>query len=542
MYKEQPIIKSESIDENPKIKIRHTYLELGIFRNIKIWGKRKICSTVFIFRKRSSFAFLSKLIIKRFKNDEELKTLRTNLKIKNFSSNYSKIISNKNFLIACWVSIKPTRNNVNLNSNNLTEKWFVKTAEKIKNGLFQFSVVKYNYKLKFNKKLKLSTKRTFKNKIIQEGIKFLLKITFNFTANKHFYNYQSNFSHHIVLNNIKKTCKSVSWYVKGNITQQFQFLNYEILLDLIKIKIKDIIFINLINKYLKIKFREFYANTFTITNKITQKDVIFSVLYNIYSVFFDNWLEKKLIISFNKRKKFNFKYFKFYKVKSNNKITVLPLTDNLKFKRIYYFRYLNTFIVSVYGSKKDCTIIIEKIHNFLKKKLNLNLNANKTDIICAKNKLITLLSNFTIQKSKLKKIPFLFSKNGILKRIIFKLVFKISVSNIIKKLEFEGYIKNYYSIRNVKLINYQLTNIIEHYKIIERKIFNYYFFSGNYKDLVMRVHYILKFSCVLTIASKMKLKTKKQVFRKYGKNLSVSKKNEKKIFYSTLFYFKSEII
>lgn len=49
---------------------------------------------------------------------------------------------------------------------------------------------------------------------------------------------------------------------------------------------------------------------------------------------------------------------------------------------------------------------------------------------------------------------------------------------------------------------------------------NYYSFADNYGRLG-RIHYILKYSCILTLASKLKLGTKKQVFKKFGKNISI---------------------
>lgn len=56
---------------------------------------------------------------------------------------------------------------------------------------------------------------------------------------------------------------------------------------------------------------------------------------------------------------------------------------------------------------------------------------------------------------------------------------------------------------------------------MERGILNYYSLANNYGNLAARVHYIMKYSCVLTIASKMKLNSKKKVFKKYGKYLNI---------------------
>lgn len=79
--------------------------------------------------------------------------------------------------------------------------------------------------------------------------------------------------------------------------------------------------------------------------------------------------------------------------------------------------------------------------------------------------------------------------------------------------------------KNGKFVNHNLAGIINHYKNVEKGIINYYSLANNYSKLAAKVHFILKYSCVLTIASKMKLKTKKKVFKKYGKDLNIS--NEK---------------
>lgn len=56
-------------------------------------------------------------------------------------------------------------------------------------------------------------------------------------------------------------------------------------------------------------------------------------------------------------------------------------------------------------------------------------------------------------------------------------------------------------------------NVIEPYKV--EIIPNFYSLAYNYKNLSARVHCILKYPRVLTMASKMKLKTE-FFFRRYG--------------------------
>jgi len=73
--------------------------------------------------------------------------------------------------------------------------------------------------------------------------------------------------------------------------------------------------------------------------------------------------------------------------------------------------------------------------------------------------------------------------------------------------------------------------------MVERGILQYYKLANNFGRVAARVHYILKYSCALTIASKMKLTTLKKVFNKYSKNLNIKDESGKIIInYPTVGY------
>lgn len=86
----------------------------------------------------------------------------------------------------------------------------------------------------------------------------------------------------------------------------------------------------------------------------------------------------------------------------------------------------------------------------------------------------------------------------------------------------------------MRLIYHDLHSIIKYYNSIYRGLCNYYFICMN-RALLSNIHYFLKYSCALTIANKMKLKTKSKVFKKYGRNLSVTLKGKTISFVKTDF-------
>jgi len=72
-----------------------------------------------------------------------------------------------------------------------------------------------------------------------------------------------------------------------------------------------------------------------------------------------------------------------------------------------------------------------------------------------------------------------------------------------------------------RLVHHPLYNIIVYYNSIYRGIANYYRVCSN-RSYLNNIHYLLKVSCALTIALKMKLKTIHKVMKRYGKNLTIN--------------------
>lgn len=538
----QPVTSRGLVGGSPKVKFRRSSLELGISRNMEILGKRRTRSTVFICRKGSSLATSFEPKLEGFENNEELKKLRYNLETYNFSDNFSKIMSNPEFLMACWVNVRARKGSMTPafgdTLDGLDKNWFIKTSEGMRNGLFKFSPARRAYVPKPNGKLRPLTMPSPRDKIVQEGMRFLLQIAFEPTFSTHSYGYRPGLGCHSALKSIKRTCKAISWYIEGDIEQQFPTLDHRILVDLLRVKIKDQAFIDLIYKYLRTGYGETHQTISPMHIGVIQGGTISPILSNIYMSPFDEWMEE-LISDFNKgeNRKLNPEYFRSYRTKSKDKTIRSRLPNDVSFKRMYYFRYVDDFIIGIDGSKEDCLKIRKKIYDFLKEKLNLSLNLDKTKITHAEQDSAKFLG-YVIHKTKLNKMKISRNKNNILMRRVPRPILDAPISKVVIKLEQKGYAKNGLPTRNSKFVNHQLADIVEHYKTVERGIFNYYSLASNYGRFTARIHYILKYSCVLTIASKMKLTTMRRVFRKYGKNLSIRRENGSFITYPAPSYAK----
>jgi group II intron reverse transcriptase/maturase len=483
-----------------------------------------------ISRKGSSLARLTEFGLSGSYESQHLLKLNSDLKNGLKATNLSVIMSDPNFLVACWVRIRSNKGSLTPafdgNINGIKESWFTETASKIRNGGYKFQVAGRKYIPKPNSDKLRPLTMSPKDKIVQEGMRFLFDIIFEPLFKDSSYGWRPNQGCLTALNDIRMKCKGCSWYIEGDIEQQFPTINHNVLVSIIKTKVDDQAFIDLLYKYMKVGYGENIKQATPMRIGVMQGGTLSPILANIYMHPFDEWVENFLKPNFDKgdKRAKNPEYFKNY-YKSGLKAKVKSLRSILSmdtdFKRIYYFRYTDDFIIGVDGTKKDCIELKNKINDFLKTELNLVLNLDKTKITNAQRESIKFLG-YKIHKTVMKKMPIRRDKIGRLSRIVPRPILDGPIDEIVKRLIERKYAtREGNPTRNARFINHQLPDTINHYRAVERGILNYYSLANNYGNLARRVHFILKYSCVLTIASKMGLKTKKKVFKKYGKDLRI---------------------
>jgi len=201
------------------------------------------------------------------------------------------------------------------------------------------------------------------------------------------------------------------------------------------------------------------------------------------------------------------------------------MPNDRNFIRLHYVRYADDFLFGLNGPKEYCTQIVLECKNFLFNNLKLTLNTGKTKITHSQTDSAFFLGH-RIHKTKLKKNKIAKNAKGQITRRVTNTILDAPIDQIVNNLKLKGYTKpNSNPTRNGRFIQYTLHEMLNHYKAVERGILQFYRLANNYGRVAARVHYIMKYSCALTIASKMKLKTLKRVFKKYGRDLSI--KNEK---------------
>jgi len=427
--------------------------------------------------------------------------------------------------------------------DSITDEWFDYTYKRICTGEFKFSPVRRVAIPKASGGTRYLGVPSPRDRIVQEYMRIILEVIFegSFEANSH--GFRPGRGCFTALRDIKLKMKGVTWFIEGDISKCFDRMDHSLIMGIIHSKIKDQVFTDLIYKALKAGYIDLLGGKVVSSSGIPQGGVLSPLLANIVMDRFDKWIVgRKLTFDTGKRKRQNPEYSKMLydvgQVDHARKVKYGMPSDE-KFKRLVYVRYADDFIIGVHGSHDDCIELREQITTYLKSELNLDLNQDKTKITHAV-KGSALFLGYKIHCSNIRKDKVRYLNNKTV-RVASRPLLSCPTELVIKRLFSNGYCKvDGKPTRRGRLIHFEPKQIIEHYNLLERGILGYYVFCDNHHRVVSWVHYILKYSCVLTLGAKLKLKTKKKVFRRFGKNLTVkSEKGKPLVSYIRANYVKS---
>lgn len=528
----QPARSTRSIGGSPKSIQCQKRSEFGISRNTKVWGRRRVHSTVIISGKEPSKFMIGNSWFEGQEIKDQFQKLSKNLENNVRANNLTTIMSNRDFLISCYQNIQSKPGNMTRSEtlDSIDIDWFNKVTQTFRNGKFDFKPSRRTYIPKPSGKQRPLTIPSPRDKIVQEGMRILLERIFNSNFCESSHAFRPKRGCHTALNRIKMRFSNSNWFIEGDINQQYPSIDNNILVNILKEKIQDEPFIDLVYKYMRVGYGEKTDEIIPMKIGLMQGGLISPILSNIYMHPFDIWMEEVLIPKYTKgkRKKANPEYTKMCRQHgyAADKTISTSIANDENFGRVEYVRYVDDFLIGVQGSKDTCMKIREEIKIFLEKHLAMTLNINKTNITHSTTEKALFLG-YEISCTPKSKMPIELDSRKRLVRKTTRTVLNAPIKKVVEKLRLKKFLnsKNQPT-RCGRYINMDLWNIIESYKLIERGIINYYSMANNYGRLAARVHYSLKYSCALTISSKMKLKTLRGAFKRYGKNLTIRVRGE----------------
>lgn len=416
------------------------------------------------------------------------------------------------------------------------------------------------------------------DKVIQGAILNLLEPIFEPKFLDVSYGSRKGINCHDALKKIKYGWKEVTWIINVDIEKCFDRINHEILLDKLS-KYCDQSTKELIRKLLKVGYVDVHnLNDRSEYNVIgtPQNSLISPIMNNILLHELDEYVVNEILPINNKGKarKKNASYSQRYtlddmdkqildkypdmkkallRAKHNiaakgNKFTAMDGFDQ-NFRRCYYIRYVDDFIIGFTGPRIEAKQIFDKISKKLKN-LKFDVNQEKSKIFHSNERNIKYLGIYLryFKHNKLK-----WRKDGnqtdeITKQIpalqaqaVNTVHFRAPINKMLNKLVEKGLAKRRKdgTVRATALLRYCMLEdekIVSRFSAMIRGILNYYSIINKRSDL-WKVFAILRKSCALTLAHKHKINSAARVYAKYGPNLTIRNNLGKKV--ASLFYPKS---
>jgi hypothetical protein len=261
-----------------------------------------------------------------------------------------------------------------------------------------------------------------------------------------------------------------------------------------------------------------------------QGSVVSPMFANIYLNELDKFMiqyKSKFDLGLTKKKNKAFRNRKNKSVKELRKLNIIStdLADK-EFRRLYYIRYADDFIVGIDSDISTAKNVSQDIVKFISDELKMDLKQQQ--IINYRHERAMFLG-FIIKGTAFQNRPIRTNIKGVKYRVTPRPVILIPMERILLKLKEKGFVKrgknNEFKPTSLRrLVNHPIYNIIEYFNSIYRGL-AYYYSIATFRSPLRDLNYVLKISCALTIALKMKLKTIRKVMKVYGRNL-ICKENK----------------
>lgn len=450
------------------------------------------------------------------------------------------------------------------------QKQAVQIALEFKNNSYKFKPGNRTWIPKPGKKSKRPIDTpTQKDRIVQEAIRGILECIYE-PEFKEWESYTNNYSTNFgfrtglgcwdALYNIKSKSQGCTWVIEGDFHNAYNAIDHSLLLSILKIRIKDKKFLNIIDNLLKAGVMEENKYTETLSG-VPQGGIVSPLLFNIYMFELDKWIyhsfiKERIEDKAHSKIKFNSDYTSITrKISSKNRVlkstikiqdrkeTIKELRSLRKIRNKFptydiqsipkyasYTRYADDWVLCITDTKQNVEKIKKEIEYFTKNILKMSLNEEKTLITKMTQGVNFLGYNFIMNKPEDTQNKKVLQKRSsgeyirTIKRTTSRnIVVGIDSNRIKERLISERYARlkdgKMFPTHNPILAKLSPFEIVLHYRRVQIGTINYYRNCDKQKILEL-ISYILQYSCAMTIANREKISIKK-VFDKYGKKLRI---------------------
>lgn len=233
------------------------------------------------------------------------------------------------------------------------------------------------------------------DKIVAEVVRMILDAYYDVRFSDRSHGFRPGRGCHTALSEVVEVWKGTKWFIEGDISDCFGSLDHQVLLSTLAEHIHDGRFLQLIERMLQAGYLEDWQWHATLSGA-PQGGIASPVMSNIYLDRLDRFVEQKLIPEYErgKRRRTNPQYKHVENEiarmrRHGDRAAVRELRlqrrslpsqdpDDPGYRRLRYVRYCDDFLLGFAGPRREAEEIKEKIRQFLREELKLELSESKT--------------------------------------------------------------------------------------------------------------------------------------------------------------------
>ncbi|MBY0500450.1 MAG: maturase [Alphaproteobacteria bacterium] len=377
---------------------------------------------------------------------------------------------------------------------------------------------------------------SWSDKLLQEVIRSILEAYYEPQFSDHSHGFRPKRGCHTALREVMQKGKGTKWFIEGDLCACFDKIDHSILLNILQESFHDNRFTRLLSGLLKAGYLEDWKfnNTFS---GAAQGSVAGPIFSNIVLNRLDKYVEEQIIPVYTRgsRRKTNPPYVRLTMQATearrkndwervhrlNQQAQSMPSRDpnDPNFRRLWYVRYADDFLLGLIGPKNEAMVIKQKISEFLSRDLKLELNAEKTLVTHARNQKAKFLGY---------EIHALYdnSKHDHRGQRCINGSIGLRIPHKVKQEKCAKYMKHGKPKHIPQRIIDEAYSTVSQYQAEYRGIVQYYRMAYNLHTL-NKLKYVMEVSLVQTLANKYKT-TCPKIYKRYGAKI-MTEEGERKV-------------